>query len=315
MKAGADKGNCGGFTLLESLMAFTALGMLSVMIAESIAGLSRTQVHQADQVRVDEVATRFAREIRKHAGFASKIFTQGSYGDGYLAAMDTSATTLLAGSRLPLLTDRGYFDRDAPGSYEVGNILFIARSADVATLDLGSGDFARISTYAFVLYYLREVENGKLDLAEWTSARIASLGDIREILDPLRKMNVLDELRSKNINFAWDPEQGRVRGLHRIVIGATQPLPPNEKIPANPLRCFPDLLSMRHMHVAANGSLDIPIPAYGNASPGNPYPGGFELKVDGDDNGKLVMFRLVIAGPGKSTTYSEISELVNLRGN
>ncbi|MHC5065658.1 MAG: hypothetical protein ACYTG5_16970, partial [Planctomycetota bacterium] len=111
--------SCGGFTLLEGLMAFTALSMLSLMIAESIAGLSRTQVHQADQVRVDEVSGKFAREIRKQVGYASMVFTQGSYGDGYLAAMDSSTTTLLANSRLPLLTDRGFFDRDAPGTNEV----------------------------------------------------------------------------------------------------------------------------------------------------------------------------------------------------
>ncbi|MHC5066148.1 MAG: hypothetical protein ACYTG5_19485, partial [Planctomycetota bacterium] len=198
---------------------------------------------------------------------------------------------------------------------EVGNIMFMARSADVATLDLGAGDFARIDTYAFVIYYLREAAGGNLDLGEWTSVRIASLGDINEVTDPLRKMNVLDELRNLNINYAWDPDKGRVRGLHRIVVGATQQLLLTDKIPADPLRCFPDLMSMRHMRVAANGSLNIPVPAYGNASPGNPYPGGFEIKLDGDDNGKLLMFRLVIAGPGKSTTYAEISELVNLRGN
>lgn len=315
-----------GFTLVEVIIVFTVLAVLSLLLSETITRLTRSQAYRQGQANAEEVADRVIRGIEHDATFAAKIFTERPASRVYLDAMDFPVADVLPGAKMPVLTGRGYFEEDPSGVVETGNLLFMAcagPASKVETWTDGGADTAtlRIDTFYFVVYYLTRDEQGRIDLASWGSVRVANQGDIAYVTEPGRRSELLIKLLGVGVAYAWDPLSTRENGLFRIEQADSsawlEQLGDGEKLPGDPRRHAPGSFTTRRLQVAKNGALpQAQVPLFATPDPATGFPGGFEIKIDGPTSGKLMLLRLVLSSTSATTmtNHCEVRRYVSCRG-
>lgn len=331
--SGGDRRRNGeaGLSLLEATMTTALLGVVAVIMGQALSGLDNSRQHQRESARITEVIDEIARTVQQEAATAEIVFVNDALGRGYLSTLDLPERTIPNTSRLPNLTNQGFFTPDDPLSPETGNLLLLGCAGSVLGVEIDSssgggggevggelggegggeggedpraapggetaspGDVRLIGTFVFTLWFVTPNDNGGLGLARWASVSVASQPDIEAISDLQERADVVEELYRTGIRFSWDPDLPVGNGLYQVNDGWVSAALASAKIPGNFDTTNLRLLQARHIQVARNGAMgNIPVPKYGLPDPGGNFPAGFEIKVDGPGKGKLLMLRLAL---------------------
>lgn len=315
------RGRTGGFTLIEVVIVTVVITFLTLLITESLRNLSTSQSFTEGQARLGDVADRVVRGVERDATFSVRIFAADAEGLAYLDRLDLAAASFTPGSRLPMLTTRGYFQQDVPGSDpETGNVLVIGKALETSVVDispLGDGsDPVRVDLLQIVCWHLVRTAEGNLDLARWGSVPLARYADLAQIQPESRRMEVAARLYEQGTRFAWDPGAAAAVAFYDLSdTGWITPMSLAAKVPGDPAEAKRDLLRPLRTYVAPNASLasvDVPLYAVPEA---NGFPGGFEVKLDGPPSGKLLLIRLVVSRgrPGQVRNFAAVTRFVSCR--
>ncbi|HLU39446.1 MAG TPA: hypothetical protein VK081_08680, partial [Planctomycetota bacterium] len=233
-------------------------------------------------------------QVSEDAALAAHVFTSNSFANEYLAKCDLGVQPFHP--KPPGCSELGYFERDVPGAATTGNYLFVAKAGDPVLADL-SGDrsqLASVQTYRFVVYIPVHGPNQTVDLARWVSVKIARLNDIERVTDPVKRTLLGQALYDEGVSIAWEPGRPIATGLRVInPSGSLSAFTPGTRVPGEPDQVRPAMFTPSRMALAQNGTLSsIPVPAFAIAGGG--FPGGFEVKVDGNASGRMILVRLVV---------------------
>jgi len=283
--------------MIETMLVLLTLSIMSAMIINSMRRFTSAHAYSEGQARVTEVGDRIVRQMSDDATFASHVFTTSGYAAAYLAKCDLAGLSLFNPAP-PVATEKGYFEKDVAGTPTTGNYLFMAKAGEPFVADL-SGDRSRIvsvDTFRFVLHAPVNLGGQSVDVARWVSQRVARLADIERVSSSVERTVLGQKLYDKGFRFAW--EAGRPTGTGLMAIAASgslyTPLP-SERIPYDRAELRPAMLKLQRMALATNGMLpNVAVPAYAIAQGG--FPGGFEVKVDGNALGRMILVRLVVVG-------------------
>ena len=306
-----------GFTMLEAVLVFTIVTLLTAMISQSLMSLSRNQRWSERQTMALSKAEQLVRGIVGDLEGAGRVFAESTSSRAVLARLDLGDITPLEGSRMPLATSRGWFEPDPSGRQETGNLLVIARTLPPIAIATGFGtEHARIDRYQFVVYCLR-ADGTRLDLDRWASVPVARADDISAVMDPDARANVVMGLLAAGVPIAWRPEDPNIASalFEMSPTGAAPRLDPAVRVPPAPGEVRRKLLERAGLGVARNGKLGaVRVPGYAHELPG--YPHGFEVKLDGDGAGRLLLVRLVAGAelkPGEAPVAAAVERLVSIR--
>ncbi|MEM7202873.1 MAG: prepilin-type N-terminal cleavage/methylation domain-containing protein [Planctomycetota bacterium] len=304
-----------GFTLIEVAIVTMVVGVLTTLIVQSLADLARSQAYTQGQTRIAQGADLVMRGIVRDVTFSSHVFSDGGVGDGYLSAMDYPVAEVAPDSRLPLLTQRGYFDIDPAGELETGNLLFVARSQRSLLVDVSGGgtpDERRVDTATFVIYSLNSKLPDGFDLSRWSSVPVARHKDIMGLETVAQRTAALTALYAADVRYSWDAGRPAEEGLFVITSsGQALALPVSAKIPTDPSQTRSGIISQKNAVIAPNGRVGgLNVPGYAEVTSAG-FPGGFELKLDGPTSGKLLMLRLVMMR-GRADSRANSAEVLRL---
>lgn len=159
-----------------------------------------------------------------------------------------------------------------------------------------SGEMRLMASFNFSAYYVSRASDGELDLGRWASVTLADYRDLEQIQDTQERSDLLAELHRMGVRFAWHPDLQLSHALYSIQDGWLEPLASSEKLPGNGDLCDAAMFQRQGLAIATNGSLPgEAIPKYARPDPTTGFPAGFEVKLDGPANGRLLMVRLVLA--------------------
>ncbi|MEZ5962530.1 MAG: hypothetical protein R3F56_01670 [Planctomycetota bacterium] len=305
--AGSDRIRAGerGFSLVEMSMVAIVLVVMSAVIAQAIRGLTSAQTSMRSQTRVNSLAERIASLVEADASYAVRVFGDNDYGRAYLARLDLASilrgSSMLAGSRMPTATMVGSFEHDPAGTNETGNLLLLVRKEKSVTVDISadaSGDLRRADTFRFVAWYLHTGPETGVDLARWSSGLVARRADVLAVADPASQQRLVSGLVALGVSYAWDPASAAdVAFVHCRADGTVQPMVAGELLPPDRAASEAGILATRHVGIASNATAGAQVPLFANAS--GDFPGGFEVKRDGDGSGDLLLVRLVVVNGGR----------------
>jgi len=308
-----------GFTLIEVTLVCALVSALTLMIVEALADLSRSQAYTRGQSRIAEAGDRIMRNVVQDLTYAIRVFSDDDDGGGYLRQMAYPKDQLMPGSRMPALTEIGFFARDADSEPQTGNLLFFARHDQPRKVQVqvdGADQAVRIDTFRFGVYYLHVDPEGHLDLARWASVPVALSSDLMVVKDSGERVRALLQLHEAGIRHVWDKAAPVGASLFELTeTGTTRVLPRSVKVPGDPSQQQESIVGSLRARVASNGRVGgLWTPAYAAATVDG-FPGGFEVKVDGPSTGKLVMARLMLrAGAGGSgDNFTEVKRIVSCR--
>lgn len=283
--------------LTETMLVLLTLSILSAMIVNSMRRFTSAHAYSEGQARVSEVGDRVVRQMSDDAAFASHVFTSTGLASDYLAKCDLAGLSLFS-PMPPTPTEKGYFDKDTAGSHATGNYLFMAKLGDPFLADL-VGDRSQIvsvGTYRLVLHALVSTPDQTVDVARWVSKKLARLNDIERVTSPVQQAVLCQKLYDEGFRFAWEPGRPPATGLRSILPGGTlQALGDTERVGYENSELRPAIFKLRRMSIATNGMLpNVAVPAFAIAQ--GQFPGGFEVKVDGNALGRMILLRLVVVG-------------------
>lgn len=307
-----------GLSLVEATIMGLIMSALMVMVTESVASLSSTRSEHRVHANIGNIADRTARLLESDIAFASRVFTDSEADLEYFQSLAIGPAMLASGARLPRATARGYFELDPPGEPETGNVACLGVRGERLRIypSAVEPDSYLVQTFSFVVYGTLRDAGGNLDLRRWASARLAAYWDVMQIADPGKRAAVLARLHEAGIGHAWDPGAPRATGLFQILqAGGIQPLPPGTFLVGADDDDGGRPFGRRSMRLAENGGLPgMPVPEF--ATPSGSFPGGFEVKVDGTSNGRLVLFRIVVESltEGRRKVASEVRRMINSSG-
>jgi type II secretory pathway pseudopilin PulG len=303
-----------GFTAVEVAIAAMVVAVMSVLILESLHGVSSTQASTRERTTADMLADRVAQAIARDTKYSLRVYEEGPEARQVLELLDLDAPPL-AQSRLPTATRKGSFAPDPLGQTETGNLLLALCRLPTHTANLAADgdpdDLVRIDSFCFVVYSVVE-HDGQLDLARWSSVAMARAQDVVRITDTERAARLAGRLAAAGLLYTWRPDAPPDAAL--CVLGSDGkwvPPPSGARLPAAHLDAR--LLGARHAALARNGTARVPVPAFARAT--ESFPHGFELKIDGDGTGRMAQFRLVLTlqGAGGRNHTSEITRVVGIR--
>lgn len=291
-----------GFSLLEVSIVATVLVVMSAVIAQSIRSLSRTQSSMRTQTKVTSLVERVVSLIETDVNYSMRVFAEGEYGRAYLTRMALASLlkpgqSVLADAKMSTPTMRGTFERDAPGTEETGNLLLLARKDGCATVDISadsSGVLRRVDLFQFVAWFLHTGSETGVDLARFSSVRVARVADVQAIADVPARARLVKGLWATGVRYAWDPGSAADAAFSALAAdGSIVPLSPGQVVPADRSASEAGIFATRHVGIARTGNASIPVPKFAN--PRGDFPSGLEIKRDGDGSGDLLLIRLVVA--------------------
>ena len=292
-----------GFTLVEIAIVVATSAVIAGIIIQTISLLTSGQTATRNRLRATSIAERMANRIRQDLDYAVRVYKQGA-SPNMLAKLGLPSAAYLSGSRLPVASNIGYFDKDPTTQIQTGNLLVIARRVGKVVLDLSSvkADLRhRVDCFRFVVWYASADKDGGLDLNRWASTQVARYKDVTGEGDATKEQAIIADLRQRGITYAWDPSSSAL-GLHRIspILDSYQPLGLTDLVPADPRVVDLGLLIQRHVEIAPNGTrTPLPVPFFAKDNGG--FPHGFEIKIDGDAAGMLVLVRLALRTRGSGS--------------
>lgn len=282
-----------GFSSIELIVVAAVMSILMVMVAESMRTLAGVRGEQRAGFQIGDVSDRIARKLTTDVEFAARIFAADEMGAATLTRLDLGINLTTAGCRLPKLTSYGAFEPDAPGAQETGNVLFVSRRIDKLEAGDDEGPKARVQAYEFCVTVPMEV-NGALDLLRFVSEPTVDHSALLDCGDDEARRDTAIELYEQGLRWSWDPAATPENAFYAIrANGDLEPLGSAVRIPCSEDPSWSRPFEKRRMRVAKNGdATKFPAPLY--ARPSGAFPGGFELKLDGAEQGKLLLLRLVI---------------------
>ena len=300
-----------GVSLVEVSVVTVIIGLLTILIVRSMSDLSATHTWTRGQAKATAAGDATARAIEIDASVAAQVYDRAS-GAAWLALMPLQ-DPLAPGARLPVVTERGYFDVDPPSTIESGNALLLARDAGTWSTDVGTSsrpDRVRVDLLRLVLWHPMRRTDGKLDLSRCATGRLARLTDLLAIEPSSRRAEVAQRLRDDGVAFAYEPYRRPDQGLQRISASGSLSAPPTgTKLPLDAGECRRSVFAVQRVELCANGkAVGIAVPRYTRVD--GVFPGGFEVKLDGPATGRLLLLRLVLALPGRRTNWAETTKLV-----
>ncbi len=282
-----------GFSSVELIAVAAVMSILMVMVAESMRTLASVRGEQRAGFQLGDVSDRVARKLTADVEFAARVFCADTTGMQTLAALDLGVELSSEGCRLPKLTSHGSFEPDAPGAQETGNVLFVSRRGEKLEVGDDEGARARVQTYEFCVTAPLTSEHA-LDLRRFVSAPVLDHSALLDFDDESARRTALASLHEQGVRFAWDPTAVPESAFWVISAnGELEPMPMGRRVPCSEDPTWSRPFGPRRMRVAQNGdSTRFPTPLY--AQPLGAFPGGFELKLDGAEQGKLLLLRMVI---------------------
>ena len=284
----------GGFTLVEIAIVVATSAVIAGIIIQTISLLTSGQTATRNRLRATSLAERVINRVRQDLDYAVRVY---QHGDSMLGKLGLPSDAYLSGSRMPVASMVGFFDRDSTSKVHTGNLLVSTRQVGKVIVDLSTvqaGLRQRVDCFRFVVWYLSKNEQGQLDLNRWVSKRLARHKDVTGSSNPALEPAIIADLRQRDILYAWDPSSTST-GLYKIaaVNDEYEAFTSTDRIPADPKVVDFELLIPRHIEVAPNGSkTPLPVPFYAQVQ--SSFPHGFEIKIDGDASGMLVLVRLAV---------------------
>lgn len=282
-----------GFSSVELIVVAAVMSILMVMVAESMRTLASVRGEQRAGFQLSDVSDRVARKLTADVEFAARVFCADSTGAHTLAALDLGVDLAAQGCRLPKLTSHGAFELDAPGALETGNVLFVGRRGDKIEVGDDEGAKARVQTYEFCVT-APVATDGALDLRRFVSEPVLDHAALLDFDDEDGRRAALADLHEQGVRFAWDPTAAPASAFWSITVnGDIEPMPAGRRVPCAEDPTWSRPFGARRMRVSQNGEqTKFPTPLY--ARPVGAFPGGFEIKVDGAEQGKLLLLRMVV---------------------
>ncbi len=281
-----------GLSLIEIVIALAAFTTLLVVSMQTITGLTESQAYVEGKARTRALAERIVELVREDVLYSTRLFQHRSASYALIEKMALPDMPL-TDSRLPTSSAIGYFAPDPAGVIETGNLLFLLRTEPTIIADLDAvvpGMLWRVSTYRFVLYYLTGDE--EYDLHRWASTVVADHHDIVRLTNQGQRHALVEVLLQQGIDFAWDSRAAPAASMYTLAIDEDPaPLTPETKVSMDQKFSAPSLVGARDCRIAANGTpAPLFVPSY--ARPTTYFPQGFEVKVDGNAIGGLLMVRI-----------------------
>ncbi len=302
-----DSESQSGLTLVEVSLASVMVAALAVVVIQSLHSLSTTQTFIREQARLGELAERITIQLVEDVANATKIWKDDD-ADAPLMhlKMQFGEVPTAPGSAYPVATNRGFFVADTVATVETGNALFFARSASMENFEIGTPlvpRVHRVDMFRFVRWSTRVRADGSLDLDRYGTVRVARYNDFANVINPVERVNLITALLAAGVDTLWHLHKTADVSFYKIepVTGA-RAYTITDKVLTDPLETGNGLASSHRAFVAPNAH-DIPpsVPEYATPGAVN-FPGGLEIKLDGDGHGGLLMVRLVLASPPRAGT-------------
>jgi len=304
-----------GFSSVELIVVAAVMSILMVMVAESMRTLAGVRGEQRASFALGDVSDRVARKLTADVEFAARVFSADATDQKLLTSLELGVDLIASGCRLPKLTSHGAFLPDAPGSLETGNALFVARRGEKLELGGEEGPSSRVQTYEFCVTAPMTGDGG-LDLVRFVSDPLLDYAALMDLGDESSRREALRELHEDGLRFAWDPAASSEDTLWSITeSGELEPLAAGRKLPCVEDESWSRPFGERRMRIASNGdATKHPAPLY--ARPVGAFPGGFELKLDGADQGKLLLLRMVVEAdsPQGRSVRTEVQRVLATQG-
>lgn len=291
-----------GFTLVELAITSAIMVVVSAITVQSLHSLSVAQKATHAAARVASLTERTVGRIEIDAGYAMRVFQENEHGRSHLARLDLAAILApgeapLAGARLPVATNTGAFTVDPEDAPETGNMLALGRRDGTIRVESTTDETPhprRIDVLRIVCWFLHDGPDTGVDLARWSSPRLARLADITATGDPARRARLVANLCAAGVRHAWDPAADADTAFSALgEDGAIVPMGAGDLLPPDPEQCEVGIGATRHIGVAKNGTPGTDVPMFAHATAG--FPHGLEFKRDGDGSGDLLLIRLVLA--------------------
>ncbi len=312
-----------GFSLIEAAVVSVVMGVLSLMVVQSLNGLSATQAYAEGQARISTLAQRAMQGLLRDTSFAVKVFSEDLSSAATLAMMDSATLHPLSESRMPVTQALGYFEPDGAGPIETGNVLFMACAQKPVVFEvLVEEELSklRVDRFCFVAWYLSEGCDSLFDLNRWGSMPLARFLDVASIADEQKRVQACSHLRQEGVLYTWDPDTVGPSAFCwisesgvLIPLGTAEGVP--EKVTVDPEQSRFSIFATKAVGVAPNGfSKQVRTPFY--AEPRVGFPHGFEVKIDGSGMGRLLLIRLALTSNrlGRLPNSSTVSRLTAIRG-
>lgn len=310
-----DRSSQAGFSSTELICVAAVMSILMIMVAESMRTLAGVRGEQRAGFQLGDVSDRVARKLTSDVEFASRVFSSDAADLQTLAALDLGVDLIASGCRLPKLTSNGAFEPDPPGLQETGNVLFVARRGEKLEVGEEDGPTTRVQTYEFCVT-APMANDGSLDLRRFVSEPVLDYAALADFGSEEQRRDALQSLHEQGATYAWDPTVPPGSAFHVVTErGDLEPMPASKRIPCSEDGAWSRPFSTRRMRVAANGDANKhPTPLY--ARPVGAFPGGFELKLDGAQQGKLLLLRMVVEAdsPQGRSVRAEIRRLLPTQG-
>lgn len=308
-----------GVSLLEATMLTAVVAIMSVILFQTLRGLTSTQKYTEGQMTALLAGERVLQRVVRDIEFAVRVFPEHPASYQVLGALDLSGVAPIPGSRLPRASTVGYFEPDAPTRVDTGNTLLMAvgRQPESMTLTIGPDTVdARVDVFEFVVYCLTDGGDGRLDMQRWGSRPVARHADIQSHADIDVRTAVVHELRSRGIVYAWDGDRPFGEAFYTLTpAGQAIAMSPGTRVEGDRDNNQREILARQRLQVARNASLPaIDVPMYAQATA--TFPHGFEVKIDGSGTGQLVMLRLVLTSmpsAERAPNHAEIVRLVSVK--
>ncbi|MHC4473182.1 MAG: type IV pilus modification PilV family protein, partial [Planctomycetota bacterium] len=178
-----------GLTLLEVVLMMVLMAILLLVLSEVMGTVSAIQGRVHSQDLASTVSREVMEEIRA-CGLASRnIFIDDAQGQGFLAALETTAFPILTGSRLPLGDPSSPLVPDEAGETLTGNALLFAIQEPPVLIATTGGSY-RVDHVRFVAFYLTKRSEksvarrgDRIDLVRFTSGAYPERPSIQAITD------------------------------------------------------------------------------------------------------------------------------------
>jgi hypothetical protein len=296
------------------IMAVAIVGIITPMVLSLLMTVLKgfTGYEAAVQLRKNNQAS--INRIYLRLGSCKRMFENETVAaNNYLTRISlTGYPTLLAGSKLPTISETGVLNIDSPTfvSANVGNSMFFVSNDSSSVLsDTGT---VRIDLFRFNYYYLTSdnphplYDRESYLLVEWRSIQYADYNGLVRITTAAVQQSAVKELVASGINYAWDSSAVATNAaFYNLTTGGAMVSVPAYTIENYKCTTLTSLLTGIVMGgykygISANsaGWAKAPktVPKFATANV--KFPGGFETAVVGHSSGRQVLMRTVLVAQG-----------------
>lgn len=344
MNIPTKKTDSAGFTIVEMVVAATALLLLSLMVTQLIMSGQQAHRYSTRLGKLTDVTHRVLDELKTDLRAAVRVFSDDDVGNRYRNLIDPwIGFAPIESSRLPRVSPNESFGADVTGAEKTGNELLFARHAWSDSFTCSSGRTYRADVYRIERLFLRVAGSNQnsaanFNLCKWTSEPLVRANQIDRITDPADRSEYLQHLLNGSpddegeehdpLQVVWrfgedpaDPTTLRqILGDGLIVNDSQPPRADAWNLLASESLSEPGLFYSNRHTIASNTTRQTyGVSRFGrrddNAGNGTGFPHGLEFQVVGTPASRRVLIHLTTVSTNNDGLKAQfdVQAIINIR--